>query len=138
MKYSGSSLPQSRGEGGYPLPCWPQSFECNTEYLWLSWSWGHAVGSWATCCTPGHPGSSLQSSFPAGQPLSCTDACSYSSPPCGKFIRTTFDHILPLIVSPQMQCCPLLRALNMYHPDFPPSCTYKIEILSSFSFGKTL
>jgi len=37
----------------------------------------HVAGSWPICYPPG-PLGSLQSSSPAGQPLTCTDACGYS------------------------------------------------------------
>ena len=39
----------------------------------------HTAGSWSPCCPPGHSGPSLQSSFPAAQPLTCTDECDYST-----------------------------------------------------------
>ena len=40
------------------------------------------AGSQPMCCPPGHPGPFLQSSSPTGQPLTCTDVCSYSSRLC--------------------------------------------------------
>mgnify|MGYP001852876589 CR=1 FL=1 len=48
----------------------PLAFSATRMHCW----------SWSTYCSPGHPGPSLQSSFTAGQPLTCTDACSHSFP----------------------------------------------------------
>ena len=70
---------QTRGEGQPPSTCWPHFFKSSPGYHWPSWPQKHTAGTWSTCCPAGHPGPSLQSSSLAGQALTCTEACTYSS-----------------------------------------------------------
>lgn len=89
---------QSRRGEKPPSTCWPHSSSCAPEYHWLPWSQGHIAGSWFTCCPPGPPGPSLQSFFPADQPLMGTGAWGYSSPgggPCTCLCWNSWGYSLP-------------------------------------------
>jgi len=105
---------------------------CTNAKLWficISWPQWHTAGSWATCCPPGPPGPYLQSCFPAGQPLTCTDAYSYSPVGAGPYTCTCWiSSGSPLPSSLEcpgfakwqhsfLLCHPLLPAL--YHQPFP-------------------
>jgi len=75
------------------------------------------VGSWPTCSPPGHPGTSLQSSFPACQPLTCIDAWGYSCPgaraytsSCNRFLHPPLSRLAEWQYS-LLVCQPLLPVL---------------------------
>jgi len=56
------------GKDNLPRPAGHSLFNASQDTVGLL---GHrrTAGLWPTCCLPGHPGPSLQSSFLAGQPI---------------------------------------------------------------------